>query len=68
MVEIIDCPICSEGKLKIEIAKGYKIITDGVISKLPCKKHCKSCNRDIRYIVVREQDYDSMLKWLHTKE
>lgn len=67
MVKIIDCPICKGGKLKIEIAEGYKIITDGLMSKLPCKKRCKSCDRDIKYIVVREQDVEKTLEWLHEK-
>lgn len=67
MYKIIDCPACSGGKLKIEIASGYRIITDGMFSKLPCKKHCKSCGRDIKYIVVREEDVEKTLAWLHEK-
>ena len=68
MIQTIDCPICKDGKLSIETANGAKIITDGRISKLPFKKHCKSCDRDIRYIVVREDDYEKTLEWLHSKD
>lgn len=67
MVKIVDCPLCNGGKLKIDIANGYSIITDGRPSKLPLKKRCKNCNRDVKYIVVREEDYDSMLVWIQTK-
>ena len=41
MVKIVDCPLCTGGKLKIEIANGYKIIFDGKPSKMPLKKKCK---------------------------
>ncbi len=65
MVKIIDCPCCNGGKLKIDIANGYQIITDGKLRKLPCKTFCKTCNRDVKYIVVREEDYEKTLAWVH---
>lgn len=65
MVKIIDCPCCKGGQLKIDIPNGYKLITDGYFRKLPFKKHCKYCDRDIRYLVVHEKDYDKMLAWVH---
>lgn len=67
MVKIIDCPCCTEGHLKIDIANGYKIIVDGYLSKLPLKKHCKCCGKDIKYLVVNEEDYEKMLAWVHEK-
>ena len=67
MQKIIDCPLCNGGKLKIDIANGYRIITDGRPSKLPLKKRCKVCNRNVKYIVVLEQDYEKMLAFVQEK-
>lgn len=67
MVKIIDCPLCNGGKLKIDIANGYKVITDGFVSKLPLKKRCPICNRNVKYIVVREADYENTLRWVQEK-
>ena len=67
MVKIIDCPLCNGGKLNIDIANGYKIITSGYVSKLPLKKRCKVCNRNVKYAVVREADYEKTLEWVHTQ-
>ena len=68
MVKTIECPRCKYGKLDIEVATGYKIITDGFMRKLPLKKHCKSCDRDIKYLVVHENDYERMLAWVQQKD
>lgn len=67
MVKIIDCPLCNGGKLKIDIANGYKVITDGFVSKLPLKKRCNICNRNVKYIVVRDKDYETTLRWVQEK-
>jgi hypothetical protein len=67
MQKIIDCPLCNGGKLNIDIANGYRIITDGRPSKLPLKKRCKVCNRNVKYIVVLESDYDKMLAFVQDK-
>ena len=67
MVKIVSCPCCKGGQLKIDMPSNYKIITDGYFRKLPFKKKCNSCNRDIRYMVVHSKDYDSMLEWVHQK-
>ena len=67
MVKIIDCPLCNGGKLNIDIANGYKIIISGYVSKLPLKKRCKTCNRNVKYAVVREADYEKTLAWVNTK-
>lgn len=67
MQMLIDCPLCNGGKLKIDMANGYRIITDGILSKMPCKKHCQTCNRDVKYIVVRDEDYERTLAWIHEK-
>lgn len=54
MVEIIDCPCCNGGKLKIELSSGYSIKTSGALSELPCIVYCKNCNRKIKYAVVKQ--------------
>lgn len=55
MVKMIDCPLCNGGKLKIEIANGYKVVTNGALSQLPCIVVCKTCNRRVKYSVVKEK-------------
>ena len=55
MVKIIDCPLCNGGKLKIEITNGYKVVTTGALSELPMIAVCKTCNRRVKYTVVKEQ-------------
>jgi hypothetical protein len=53
--------------LNIDIANGYRIITDGRPSKLPLKKRCKFCNRNVKYTVVRDEDYEATLAWVQEK-
>ena len=53
--------------LKINIANGYKVITDGRPSKMPLKTVCKNCNRNIKYIVVRDEDYEKTLAFVQQK-
>lgn len=53
MVKVIDCPLCNGGKLKIEISNGYRIVTNGALSKLPCIAVCKTCNRRVKYGVAK---------------
>lgn len=67
MVKIVDCPLCNGGKLNISVANGYKIIIDGYVSKLPLKKKCKNCNRNVKYLVVKDEDYEKMLKYVQEK-
>jgi hypothetical protein len=56
MVKFIDCPLCNGGKLKIDISNGYKIVTSGALSELPCIVVCKTCNRRVKYKVVKEDE------------
>jgi hypothetical protein len=56
MVKIVDCPRCNGGKLKIEVANGFKIVTSGALSELPCITFCKTCNRKIKYKVVKDDE------------
>ena len=67
MVTLVDCPRCYGGILKINIANGYKVITDGRPSKMPLKTVCKNCNRNIKYIVVRDEDYEKTLAFVQQK-
>ena len=55
MVKTIDCPRCNGGKLQISVANGYKIVTSGALSELPCIVYCKTCNRRIKYKVIKEE-------------
>lgn len=68
MVKLVDCPRCNGGKLKINTANGYRIITDGRPGKMPLKIVCKNCNRGIKYIVVKEEDYDKMLAYVQSED
>lgn len=56
MVKIIDCPLCNGGKLKIDISNGYRIVTNGALSELPMIAVCKTCNRRVKYTVVKDSD------------
>jgi hypothetical protein len=56
MVKIIDCPLCNGGKLKIDISHGYKVVTNGALSQLPCIVICKTCNRKVKYNVVKADE------------
>lgn len=56
MVKIIDCPLCNGGKLKIDISNGYKVVTNGALSELPCIVVCKTCNRKVKYKVVKQDE------------
>lgn len=56
MKKTIDCPLCNGGKLHIEISSGYRVVTTGKISELPCVAFCKNCNRKVKYKVVKEQE------------
>lgn len=54
MVKIVDCPLCNGGKLKIDIANGFKIVTNGALSELPMIAVCKTCNRRVKYTVIKD--------------
>ena len=56
MVKIIDCPLCNGGTLKIDISNGYKIVTTGALSALPCIAVCKNCNRRVKYKVEKDEE------------
>jgi hypothetical protein len=56
MVKVIDCPLCNGGKLKIDISSGFKVVTSGAMSELPCIAFCKTCNRKVKYKVVKENE------------
>lgn len=58
MIKNIDCPICFRGKLQINVANGYKVVTSGHLKDLPCIAYCKNCNRKIKYSVVNEKQDD----------
>ena len=67
MVRIIDCPLCNGGKLRLDISSDFEVITDGYMHKLPLRKRCNNCNRDVKYIVAHKNDYEKTLKFVQTK-
>lgn len=56
MQKIIECPLCNGGTLKIDVSSGYKVVTNGALSELPCIVICKNCNRRVKYKVVKEEE------------
>ena len=56
MIKVVDCPLCNGGTLKIEISNGYKIVTTGALSQLPCIAICKNCNRRVKYKVEKDEE------------
>ncbi len=59
MQVIVECPTCNNKGLKIEINKGYKVVTSGrKLSDFPMVTKCCVCKRSIRYDVVEEIDKD----------
>lgn len=55
MLREIECPLCNGGKLKINVANGYDIVTSGAMSELPCICICKNCNRKVKYKLVKQE-------------
>ena len=55
MLREIECPLCNGGKLKINVANGYDIVTSGAMSELPCICICKNCNRKVIYKIVNQE-------------
>lgn len=55
MLREIECPLCNGGKLKINVANGYDIVTSGAMSELPCICICKNCNRKVKYKIVKQE-------------
>ncbi len=55
MQVIVECPTCNNKGLKIEINKGYKVITSGrKLSEFPMTTKCSVCKRSIKYDVVKD--------------
>ena len=56
MEKIINCPLCNGGKLAINVAKGFEIVTSGHLKDLPCIVYCKTCNRRVKYTLVKKEE------------
>lgn len=67
MQKEFDCPLCNGGKIKINTSNGYRVITNGYMNKLPCVTVCNVCNRRVKYLLVKEEDYEKALKEVQTK-
>lgn len=53
----IECPVCKNDGLKIEINKGYKVVTSGrALSDFPMVARCAVCKRTIKYDVVKDEE------------
>lgn len=55
MEHIIDCPICEDGKLNIDLRENEKIVVNGRFGKYPYKAYCKKCHRFIKYNIKKEE-------------
>lgn len=55
MEKTINCPLCNGGKLIIDIPNGYKVVTSGRLKDLSCVVYCKTCNRKVKYNIVKEK-------------
>ena len=56
MEKVINCPLCNGGKLKINVSSGFDIVTSGHLKDLPCIVYCKTCNRRVKYTLVKKED------------
>ncbi len=53
----IECPVCYNNGLLIELNNGCRIVTSGKpLKEYPCVCVCKICKRKIRYEVVKDID------------
>lgn len=57
MLKSFDCPRCGNKGLKIDINKGFKVITTGKpLREFPSNVICSVCKRVIKYDVVKEEE------------
>lgn len=57
MVKTYECPACGNKGLKIDINKGFRVVTTGRPMKdFPSVVLCSICKRKIKYDVVREEN------------
>lgn len=57
MVSYCDCPACGNKGIKVEINKGYKVVTTGrPMREFPSVVLCTVCKRKIKYDVVKDEN------------
>ena len=57
MVKIVECPICKNSGLMIEINKGFRFVATGrALKDYPCVAVCKVCKRRIKYAVEKDEE------------
>lgn len=57
MVKLEECPACHNKGLKIEMRKGYKLVTSGrPLNDYPCITTCAVCKRRIKYDIVKDEE------------
>lgn len=56
-MKITECPVCKNKGLKIELNKGYKIVTSGrALGDFPMVTRCGVCKRAIKYDIVKDEN------------
>lgn len=59
MVIYCDCPACGNKGIKVDINKGYRVVTTGRPMKdFPSVVLCTVCKRKIKYDVVKDENED----------
>lgn len=57
MIKIVECPRCGNKGLKIDINKGFHVVTTGrPLKDFPSNVMCKVCKRVIKYDVVKDEN------------
>lgn len=57
MVKYYDCPACCNKGIKVDINKGYKVVTTGRPMKdFPSVVVCSVCKRKIKYDVIKDDN------------
>lgn len=55
MEKVVECPVCKNNGLKIEMNKGFRFVATGrALKDYPFIAVCKVCKRRIKYAVERE--------------
>jgi hypothetical protein len=57
MEKIVECPICANDGLKIELKQGERFVATGrALKDYPCVAVCKVCKRKIKYAVEKSEE------------
>ena len=57
MEKVVECPICKNNGLNIEINKGFRFVATGrALNDYPCVAVCRVCKRKIKYAVEKDEN------------